>query len=66
MLGAVALALPPQRAAAAVDYSNGELRLRGLALDPDETRAAASTLKAYGYNATASADALVVTSGTQP
>ncbi|HEY8047787.1 MAG TPA: type II secretion system protein GspL [Ramlibacter sp.] len=66
MLGAVALALPPQRAAAAVDYSNGELRLRGLALDPDETRAASSTLKAYGYNATASADALVVTSGTQP
>lgn len=65
MLGALALALPPQRVATGVDYAGGELRVRGLGLSADESRSVASTLRTYGYNATASADALVVTPGAQ-
>jgi general secretion pathway protein L len=61
MLAALANSLPPQRAATGIDYANGELRLRGLGLNPDEARMAAGTLKAQGYNATQSGDMLVVT-----
>ena len=64
-LGALALALPPQRAATGIDYANGELRVRGLGLGADETRGIASTLRTYGYNVTASGDALVVTPGAR-
>lgn len=63
MLGALALALPPQRVATAVDYANGELRVRGLGLSADESRGIASTLRTYGYNVSSTADALVVTPG---
>lgn len=61
MLSALALALPPQRPATALDYTNGELRVRGLSLNPDEARAVESALKAYGYKANAGGDTLVVT-----
>lgn len=66
MLGALALALPPQRVTSGLDYANGELRLRGLALNPDEARAISSTLRTQGYNANASGDTLSVTQGAQP
>ena len=66
MLASLANSLPPQRAAAGVDYANGELRLRGLGLSPDEARMAAGTMKAQGYSATQSGDMLVVTQESQP
>ena len=66
MLAALATALPPQRAATGVDYANGELRVRGLALNPDEARNVASAMKTYGYNANAQGDSVSVTQGSQP
>jgi general secretion pathway protein L len=65
MLGALALALPPQHAVTGIDYSNGELRARGLALGADELRDVAGAMKTRGYNASANGDVLVVTQGAQ-
>lgn len=65
MLGALSLALPPQRAIAGIDYNNGELRARGLGLSPDETSGLAAAMKTRGYDATSNGDMLVVTQGTQ-
>ena len=65
MLGALALALPPQRIATGIDYANGELRVRGLGLGTDESRNVAASLGSYGYNVAASGDALVVTPGAR-
>lgn len=61
MLNALALAVPPQHALGAMDYANGELRVRGLALGPDDARNIAASMKARGYNATVQGDTLVVT-----
>ena len=66
MLGALALALPPDRAPTGLDYANGELRLRGLALNPDQVRAVSSSLRVHGYNAAMNGDVLVVTQEGQP
>jgi general secretion pathway protein L len=65
MLGALALAVPPKRAATGVDYANGELRVRGLALTGPDVAGVASSLHTYGYNVNAAGDALVVTPGAQ-
>lgn len=61
MLNALALAVPPQHTLGAMDYANGELRVRGLSLGPDEARSLAATMKARGYNAAVNGDTLVVT-----
>jgi general secretion pathway protein L len=61
MLGALALAVPPQHAVGAMDYANGELRVRGLAVGPDDARNVAAAMKARGYNAAVNGDTLVVT-----
>jgi general secretion pathway protein L len=61
MLAALATSLPPQRAIGALDYSNGELRVRGVGLGPEEARNVAGAMKSRGYNAVMSGDMLVVT-----
>jgi general secretion pathway protein L len=61
MLAALASSLPPQRSVGGIDYANGELRVRGLALGPDEARNVAASMKARGYNAAATGDVLVIT-----
>jgi general secretion pathway protein L len=61
MLNALALAVPPQHTIGAMDYANGELRVRGLALGPDDARNIAAAMKARGYNAAVNGDTLVVT-----
>ena len=61
MLAALAASLPPQRAIGALDYANGELRVRGLALAAEDVRNVAAAMKARGYNAALSGDVLVVT-----
>ena len=66
MLGALSASLPPQQSLARIDYVAGELRVRGAAPGPDEARAAAATLKGYGYNASLNGDVLVVTPQVQP
>lgn len=66
MLAALAAAVPPQRAVAGFDYSNGELRARGLGLGPDELRNVAAAMKTRGYKASPNGDTLVVTQELQP
>ena len=66
MLGALATALPPDRAATGLDYANGELRLRGVGLNPEQVRSVSSSLRVHGYNAAANGDVLVVTQEGQP
>jgi general secretion pathway protein L len=65
MLGALSAAAPPQRAVAGIDYSNGELRVKGMALGSDELRNVANALKGQGYNATGTAEQVVITQETQ-
>jgi general secretion pathway protein L len=65
-LGALATALPPQRTLAGIDYANGELRAKGLALQPEESRLAISALKSRGYGAAQNGDALNITFEAQP
>jgi general secretion pathway protein L len=60
MLAALAFAMPPQRSIAAIDYTNGELRVKGLALGADEARNVAGAMKARGYSASVNGDTLVV------
>jgi len=66
MLGALASVLPPQRSLSAIDYFNGELRAKGLALQPEELRATVAALKSRGYGASQNGDMLVITFEAQP
>jgi len=61
LLAALATALPPGRTPSAIEYTNGELRARGLALGQDEVRRVAGQLKGLGYSASGDAAMLVVT-----
>lgn len=60
MLGALAASLPEGRVPTAVDFSAGQLRLRGLGLKAAEVNNLASTLSARGYNARSEGDLLLV------
>lgn len=60
MLGALATSLPPGRVPSAIDYSAGQLRLRGLGLQPSEASQVAATLSARGYGARSEGDLLLV------
>jgi general secretion pathway protein L len=66
MLGALSAAAPAQRPVSAVDYASGELRVKGLALTPDETRSLTGALKAQGYSAAVNGETLVITAEVQP
>jgi general secretion pathway protein L len=60
MLGALATSLPPGRTPSAIDYTAGQLRLRGLGLSPDEAGKLANTLAARGYGARSEGDLLLI------
>ena len=60
MLSAVATSLPPGRVPSAIDYSAGQLRLRGLGLQPTDTSKVTATLSARGYSARSEGDLLLV------
>jgi general secretion pathway protein L len=60
LLVALASALPPGRTPAALEYSGGELRARGLGLSPEEARTVAAQLRPLGYIGTATGDVLAV------
>jgi general secretion pathway protein L len=60
LLAALAVALPPGRTPASLEYVSGELRASGLGLSGEDVRTAAARLKPLGYNATSSGDVLVV------
>ena len=61
MLGALAASLPPGRVPTAIDYSAGQLRLRGLGLQAARARRASpATLSSRGYSARSEGDLLLV------
>lgn len=60
MLGALAGSLPAGRVPSAVDYGAGQLRLRGLNLQPADLDGLRSTLGARGYGVRSEGDLLLV------
>ncbi|MFH0131963.1 type II secretion system protein GspL [Variovorax sp. EL159] len=60
MVGALATNLPPGKVPAAVDYSAGQLRLRGLGLQPSEVSQLTGALAPRGYNVRTEGDLLLV------
>ncbi|RZL92052.1 MAG: general secretion pathway protein GspL [Variovorax sp.] len=65
MLGALATSLPAGRTPTAVDYSAGQLRLRGMGLQAGELGALTTTLSARGYSARSEGDLLLVQAEAQ-
>ncbi|MBC7601430.1 MAG: general secretion pathway protein GspL [Ramlibacter sp.] len=63
MLGALSNVAPPQRALSNIEFTNGELRVRGLAMPTEEARALANSLKSQGLTATAQGESLLITAG---
>lgn len=63
MLGVLATAVPGTRALAGLDFANGELRARGLAMPPEEAANVVATLKSQGYTATFQGNTLVMALG---
>ena len=60
MIGALATNLPPGRTPSAVDYTNGQLRLRGLGLQPSEVSQITNAMAPRGYNVRTEGDLLLV------
>lgn len=60
LLAALAAALPAGRTPTGLEFMPGELRVRGLALGPDELGSVAASLKAQGFSASQQGDLLVV------
>ncbi len=60
MLAALAGQLPVGRVPSAIDYSGGQLRLRGMTLSPAEMEALAGAMSGRGYSARAEGDLLLV------
>lgn len=61
MLGALSAASPPERPVTGLEYSNGQLRLKGLAYGAEEAQAVASALKSQGYSAELRGETLAIT-----
>ena len=66
MLAALSSAAPPQRPVSAVEFANGEVRLKGLALRPQEVQATTSALKSQGYASVLQGETLSITTETLP
>jgi len=66
MLGALSSAAPSQHGVSAIDFANGELRIKGLAMQPPELQSITGALRSQGYSATQQGDALAVTTETLP
>ena len=66
LLAAAAQALPLNRQPTAIDFSAGELRLRGIALSDEEQAATRSAAQALGYRLSADGDSLLLRAETLP
>ena len=60
MLGALSASLPQGRVPTAIDFGAGQLRLRGLGLQPSELSHVTSALSSRGYSARSEGDLLLV------
>ena len=66
MLGALAAASPPGRVVSGVEFSQGELRVKGLAYAPDEARSVAAALKSQGFASALQGETLTITPESLP
>jgi general secretion pathway protein L len=66
MLGAASAVVPAGKTVTALEFSAGELRLKGLQLKTEEAATVGTLLKTQGYRARVEADALVLQAGAQP
>lgn len=67
MLGALSQSLPPGQSLQAIEFSSGQLRLRGPALSPAQLSAASQQLRARGYALSADGAGLLMrTAGATP
>lgn len=64
LLAAAGHALPPGPPPTAIDYAAGELRLKGIALDPQAQTTAETTARASGYQLRTDGDSLVLRAAT--
>jgi general secretion pathway protein L len=60
MLGELAAVAPPQRSLASIEYSGGELRVKGRATSPPHAAGRAESLRSRGYAADLRGDTLVL------
>lgn len=60
MLGVLAVSLPQGRTPSAIDYSGGQLRMRGLGLSISDMGTLSTTLAARGYGVRSEGDLLLV------
>lgn len=66
MLGALTTASPPARPVSGLEYSQGELQVKGLAYTPEEARAVAAALKSQGFSATLRGETLAIAPESLP
>jgi general secretion pathway protein L len=66
LLGALSRTPLPPHPPASIEYSNGELRVRGLVSTPDEADPLLAALSAERYDAALVNDTLVITKGNTP
>ncbi|MBF9267361.1 GspL/Epsl periplasmic domain-containing protein, partial [Paracidovorax cattleyae] len=66
MLASAGGALPAGRLPTAIDYASGELRLRGIELQPEEMATLNERLAAAGYQASLQDGAVLLREGTHP
>ncbi len=66
MLGALSTSLPSPRTVSGVEFTAGELRVKGLAVAPEDVETLAAGLKAKGYASVPQGDILVITPEATP
>lgn len=66
LLGALAAVTPAERTVSGVEFSNGELRVKGLAMRPDEMQNIISRLKSQGFTAAMRGETLAITPEALP
>lgn len=66
MMALFGASAPPNTVAGGIEFAAGELRLRGLTLQPQEVEQIALKMKAQGYLATPDRDSLLIRPGNTP
>jgi general secretion pathway protein L len=66
MLGALSTSSPPERPVSGLEFSHGELRVKGLAYRPDEAQAVAAALRSQGYVSAMQGETLSITAESLP
>ena len=66
MLGALTTSLPSPRSVTGLEFTSGELRVKGLVVDPDDVETLAAGLKGQGYASVPQGESLLITREVTP